>query len=155
MHQQGRQKRIARHQEALFLSHQLTRRINIAMNMPIRTLALLAMFATVTTVATAQNPRRSSISRPSSNQSFDRVQLFNSLEDRSNSGRTSPSEASRRTAKEIRQDRAMYEARQRMLRHQRNLWMGYEPLRPQWNGVPSMSSRYQPPTIYIPVYNAR
>jgi hypothetical protein len=57
------------------------------------------------------------------------------------------------TPDEIRIARARYRGRQRVARLEHNLWMGYEPLRPQWSSVPTMTSRYAPPrTYYIPVY---
>ena len=68
------------------------------------------------------------------------------------SGRTRPKQARKLNAKEIRQARALYQANQRMLRHQRNLWLGHEPLRPTFRTVPTMNSRYGRRTIYVPVY---
>jgi hypothetical protein len=53
---------------------------------------------------------------------------------------------------ELRQARGLYRARQRMARLEYNLWMGHEPLRPSWNSVPMMSSRYTSRRIYVPVY---
>ena len=61
--------------------------------------------------------------------------------------------ASQPTAAEIRQARAQYRTQQRMERMERNLWAGYEPLRPNWNSIPMMSSRYRyNRTIVVPVY---
>lgn len=59
---------------------------------------------------------------------------------------------SKMTAAEIRQARALYRAQQRVSRLEYNLWMGYEPLRPNWNSVPMMSSRYGSRRVYVPVY---
>ena len=59
---------------------------------------------------------------------------------------------SRMTAAELRQARALYRARQRTARLEYNLWMGYEPLRPNWNAVPMMTSRYSNRRIYVPMY---
>lgn len=57
------------------------------------------------------------------------------------------------TAKELRQARALYRQRQRLERLERNLWAGYEPLRPNWNSIPMMSSRYPTRnTVVVPVY---
>lgn len=56
------------------------------------------------------------------------------------------------TTAELRQARALYRAQQRVARLEYNLWMGHEPLRPSWNAVPMMSSRYAPRQVYIPVY---
>ncbi|QEF97533.1 hypothetical protein Mal15_15730 [Stieleria maiorica] len=58
-----------------------------------------------------------------------------------------------RTAAEIRQARAQYRSQQRMERMERNLWAGYEPLRPNWNSIPMMSSRYPyRHTVVVPLY---
>ncbi|MEE2938347.1 MAG: hypothetical protein VYA84_20350 [Planctomycetota bacterium] len=67
---------------------------------------------------------------------------------------TSPSQnrPSRMTVAELRQQRGMFRAKQRMARMEYNLWMGREPLRPKFNSVPMMSSRYAPRRIYVPVY---
>lgn len=57
------------------------------------------------------------------------------------------------TAASLRQARAMYEAQQRLRRIERNRWMGHEPLRPSFNAVPMMTSRYSPNrVVYIPYY---
>ena len=56
------------------------------------------------------------------------------------------------TAKELRIARAQYRDRQRVARMEYNLWIGHEPLRPRFNAIPMMSSRYPTPRIYIPVY---
>lgn len=67
-----------------------------------------------------------------------------------------PSPSSMRRSKqsvaELRQSRALYRANQRVARMEYNLWMGREPLRPQWNSIPMMSSRYTNNRIYVPVY---
>jgi hypothetical protein len=59
---------------------------------------------------------------------------------------------SRMSPAEIRQARALYRSQQRVARLEHNLWMGVEPLRPNWNSVPMMSSRYTNQRVYIPVY---
>ena len=59
---------------------------------------------------------------------------------------------SRMSPAEIRQARALYRSQQRVARLEYNLWMGVEPLRPNWNSVPMMSSRYTSQRIYVPVY---
>jgi hypothetical protein len=57
------------------------------------------------------------------------------------------------TAAELRQARAQYRTQQRIERLERNLWTGHEPLRPSWNAIPMMSSRYRyRSTIVVPVY---
>jgi hypothetical protein len=61
--------------------------------------------------------------------------------------------ADKPTVQELRQARAQYRAKQRIARMERNLWNGYEPLRPNWNSIPMMSSRYpQRHRIVVPVY---
>ena len=66
------------------------------------------------------------------------------------------SQSDRRISKEkvtqLRQQRALYRANQRMARMEYNLWMGHQPLRPDWNPMPMMSSRYAPPTIVVPIF---
>jgi hypothetical protein len=59
---------------------------------------------------------------------------------------------SRMSTAELRQARALYRAQQRVARLEYNLWMGHEPLRPNWNSVPMMSSRYTSQRVYVPVY---
>ena len=54
---------------------------------------------------------------------------------------------------ELRQARAMYRSAQRIARMERNLWYGYEPLRPGWTTVHYMQSRYDyQRTVFVPVY---
>ncbi len=65
---------------------------------------------------------------------------------------TRPEDSLKMSAKERRQERAIYRRQQRTLRREYQRWMGYEPLRPSFNAIPSMSSRYGRPTIYVPVY---
>ena len=66
------------------------------------------------------------------------------------------SQSDRRISKDkvaqLRQQRALYRANQRMARMEYNLWMGHQPLRPDWNPMPMMSSRYAPPTIVVPIF---
>ena len=50
-------------------------------------------------------------------------------------------QSGRPSVSELRQARAMYRSQQRIQRLERNLWNGYEPLRPNWNSIPMMSSR--------------
>jgi len=67
-----------------------------------------------------------------------------------------PSQSDRRISKEkvaeLRQQRALYRANQRMARMEYNQWMGREPLRPGWSPMPMMNSRYAPPTIVVPIF---
>lgn len=68
---------------------------------------------------------------------------------------TSPSDMrrSRPTAMELRQERALYQMRQRLARIEAAAWMGYSPLRPNWSSQPMMTSTYVPQrVIYVPVY---
>lgn len=59
----------------------------------------------------------------------------------------------RPTVAELRQARAQYRTQQRIERMERNLWAGYEPLRPSWNALPMMSSRYPYQTrVVVPYY---
>ena len=87
----------------------------------------------------------------------DRVHLFDSLEkpvaatDKSTAS-SSDVRKSRMSVAELRQARALYRANQRVARLEHNLWMRYEPLRPNWNSVPMMSSRYTNRQLYVPVY---
>ena len=53
---------------------------------------------------------------------------------------------------QLRQARALYRANQRVARLEYNLWMGHEPLRPNWHALPMTSSRFAPPRLYVPVY---
>ena len=54
--------------------------------------------------------------------------------------------------KELRQKRAAELARLRSLRLQQQIRSGYSSLRPKWNAIPMMSSRYRKPVIYVPVF---
>lgn len=81
----------------------------------------------------------------------DRVSIFDAAKDLEH-----PSESyfdrNRMTPQQLRTARAIYRANQRVARLEQNLWMGYEPLRPRWNSIPMMSSRYTNPKFYVPVY---
>ena len=56
------------------------------------------------------------------------------------------------SAKELRVARAQYKAAQRLARLENRLWIGDEPLRPRWNPMPMMTSRYAPIRIQVPVF---
>ena len=57
------------------------------------------------------------------------------------------------TPMEIRQARALYQMRQRIARLERNAWLGYDPLRPQWTAIPMTNSGFQPRRVLrVPVY---
>lgn len=64
----------------------------------------------------------------------------------------SETRVSKMSVAELRQQRALYKANQRMARIEYNLWMGYEPLRPKFNSIPMMSTRYSTQRLYVPVY---
>jgi hypothetical protein len=78
----------------------------------------------------------------------DRVPMFDSLKQPSRSN----VKASRMSISELRQTRALYRANQRVARIEHNLWMRREPLRPNWNAVPMMSSRYSSRRVIVPIY---
>jgi len=62
---------------------------------------------------------------------------------------------SRMSVAELRQARALLKADQRRARMEYNAWIGHEPLRPNWSAVPTMRSRYERQTIFLPVYYYR
>lgn len=83
----------------------------------------------------------------------DRVPMFETPGLGSRSGSASAAQRSAPTAAEIRQARAQFRAQQRMARIEARKWRGYEPLRPHWNAVPMMSSRYAARrVVHVPVY---
>jgi hypothetical protein len=77
----------------------------------------------------------------------DRVPMFDSRKPSKSNVK-----ASRMSVSELRQTRALYRANQRVARIEHNLWMRREPLRPNWNAVPMMSSRYSNRRVIVPVY---
>ena len=88
-----------------------------------------------------------------SRDSDDVSSLFASMETEVSPTSAADVRPSQMTASEIRQARALYRSQQRVARLERNLWMGYEPLRPSWSATPMTSSRYAPRrTYYVPVY---
>jgi len=87
---------------------------------------------------------------PSDNE-VDRIPLFDSLEQPATSNE-SDVRNSKMSVAQLRQARALHRANQRVARLEYNLWMGYEPLRPNWNALPMMTSRYPNRKIYVPVY---
>jgi hypothetical protein len=108
---------------------------------------IAASFAVLGTVS-AQEP--AIVPADSGVDPFEQVSLFDSAP----AAVTSPSQdrPSRMSVSELRQQRGLYRANQRMARIEYNLWMGYEPLRPQFNSTPMMSSRYPNRRIYVPIY---
>ena len=115
----------------------------------------LLPFALITTVSggvmLGSHARAQDAAGPASKPVASRVSLFNGVgEDehpsQSNVARTGM------TPQELRTARAIYRANQRVARMEYNLWVGHEPLRPRWNAVPMMSSRYSNRTYYVPVY---
>ena len=135
--------------------------------------AIVAGFAVQASVSTAQEnpPRLGSDARATALDSDNRRRLFDepaidpatprSPSDMPDNEPTvldrSPSASSGATvgSMTLRQQRAIYRDMQRVRRIETQAWMGVHPLRPRWNSVPTMSSRYAPPTIYIPVYHVR
>lgn len=99
---------------------------------------------------------------PVDDDAIDRVHLFDSLEAPAAPGSkveigasassSSDVRRSQMSVAELRQARALYRSKQRVARLEYNLWMGHEPLRPNWNSIPMMSSRYTHRRIYVPVY---
>lgn len=83
---------------------------------------------------------------------IERIKMFNGLEEPSRRTSTSKADRTPMSVAELRQARALNRANQRRARIEYNLWMGHEPLRPKWNAVPMMTSRYPARKIYIPVY---
>ncbi len=82
----------------------------------------------------------------------DRVKLSNSPSKSSQPGSRANRQSSKMTAAQLRQARALYRSQQRIQRLEMYQWLGYEPLRPNWVSIPSMTSRYQNRTIIVPVY---
>ena len=115
-------------------------------------LALFAAVATGMTLGTTANAQELNpvVDPPPAPAVDERVSIFPAQ------AAAHPSETDearyRRTAREMRTARAIFRANQRVARLERNLWLGYEPLRPRWNAVPMMSSRYNNPKFYVPVY---
>lgn len=99
---------------------------------------------------------------PVDDESNDLVHLFDSLPEPATADRKpevstpvirkSDVRESQMSVAELRQARALCRSNQRVARLEYNLWMGHEPLRPNWNSIPMMSSRYTPRRIYVPVY---
>ena len=82
----------------------------------------------------------------------DRVKLSNSPSKSSQLESGANRQPSKMTAAQLRQARALYRSQQRIQRLEMYQWLGYEPLRPNWVSIPSMTSRYQNRTIIVPVY---
>jgi hypothetical protein len=91
---------------------------------------------------------------PIDDEPIDPVHLFESLEEPATAPVISNSDVrkSQMSVAELRQARAIHRSNQRVARLEYNLWMGHEPLRPNWNSIPMMSSRYTNRRIYVPVY---
>ncbi len=87
-----------------------------------------------------------------SEEGIERISIFDSLDRDDVVTSQSDVRQSKKSVNELRQARALYRANQRAARLEHNLWMGREPLRPQWNSIPMMSSRYGPRKIYVPIY---
>ncbi|QDV65867.1 hypothetical protein [Crateriforma conspicua] len=52
----------------------------------------------------------------------------------------------------LRQERALYWMKHRMARMERDAWLGHSPLRPRFHAIPTAASRYNQPTVLVPVY---
>ena len=117
-----------------------------------RLLLPLALLTTVSGgVLMCSSARAQNAGRSDAQPAAGRVSLFNGTDEsehpsQSNVGRTGM------TPQELRTARAIYRANQRVARMEYNLWIGHEPLRPRWNSIPMMSSRYTNPKFYVPVY---
>ena len=83
---------------------------------------------------------------------IDRVSLFETIDEPPAGSSQSDVRKSQKSVQELRQERALFRANQRTARIEYNLWIGHDPLRPRWNTIPMMTSRYAPRKIYIPVY---
>lgn len=90
--------------------------------------------------------------KPAQNGPAERVKLFRPREEPTRSASRSYQSPTKMTAAELRQARALYRSQQRIQRLEMYQWMGYEPLRPNWATIPSMTSRYHNPVVYVPVY---
>lgn len=102
--------------------------------------AAIAMFGTVS----AQEP----VIGPA-NETNETVSLFDTTDPVVSPSQNRPS---RMSVSELRQQRGLYKANQRMARMEHNLWMGYQPLRPQFNSVPMMSSKYRYRRVIVPFF---
>jgi len=80
-----------------------------------------------------------------------RVSVFGTLQPAAVTS-SSDVRSSQKSVAELRQARGLYRANHRMARLEYNLWMGREPLRPQFNSIPMMSSRYTHRRVFVPVY---
>lgn len=81
----------------------------------------------------------------------DRVSLFAAVEPADHPSQNHVARTGM-TPQELRTARAIYRTNQRVARLEHNLWIGHEPLRPRWNSIPMMTSRYSNPKFYVPVY---
>lgn len=117
--------------------------------MNVRQFVLIAASIAVLGTVSAQEPAIL-LAEPAAHDA-DRVSLFDTD---TPAVAATPSDArqSKMSVAELRQQRGLYKANQRMARIQYNLWMGHEPLRPKFNSIPMMSSRYSHQRIYVPVY---
>ncbi|TWU55050.1 hypothetical protein [Rubripirellula reticaptiva] len=120
-----------------------------------RIFALTALLGTLALASSgnAQSPI-SSPSDASKPASIDRIKLYDSLEKPSDRNERSLPSSAQLSASEIRQARALHRADQRAARLDYNLWMGVNPLRPDWNAVPMTHSNYNyiQRRVYVPFY---
>ncbi|QDT04173.1 hypothetical protein K227x_25620 [Rubripirellula lacrimiformis] len=87
-----------------------------------------------------------------SNGAIDRMDLFDSLEKPTIVKGRSQSESVAPAMADLRLARAIRRADERSARIERNLWLGVDPLRPQWTAIPMTQSRYAPRRVYVPVF---
>ncbi len=113
---------------------------------------LFSALVVCTALTMSQQAARSDDSRLTSGQDFAFADIRLSDEP-SASSNAEPAKRTMSSVSRLRQERALYQQSQRIARMEANAWMGYEPLRPTWNAVPMMASRYPiNRTIVIPVF---
>ncbi len=83
---------------------------------------------------------------------IDRIQLFDSLERTSDQDASAGAVNTYASTMHFRQARAIEKANQRLARMEYNLWIGYNPSRPQWSAIPMTQSRYAPRQFHVPIY---
>ena len=112
----------------------------------------LALITTVSGgVLLGSHARAQEVGGPVTKPAAGRVPLFDGVTEGEHASQSNVTRSGM-TPQELRTARAIYRANQRVARMERNLWIGHEPLRPRWNAIPMMSSRYTNPKFYVPVY---
>ena len=110
-----------------------------------RSLLIVVALSLVCASANADDDKKQTLDAKSIASIFDKAEPASSSEKRN----------TRMSVAELRQARALLKADQRRARLEHNAWIGRNPLRPSWSTVPMMRSRYERPTIYLPVYYYR